>query len=1020
MIAITPLHDESEHSECTPKAVVTTLSREKRRSTAFVLAEDLSTGEVLRCDVILDVIDKLGVLTTTRELYLEEAPETFELWAQDSQGNAFTSLEGVEFNWKITSQNRVDGKETDDWQQVLRFLRFSESKYHDVPQSVAKFDQLGQRGYMVLLEGINTGSAKVTVALPYTEYSHVVSPIDVNIMVLANIILDPSDVNILVGDTISFKILQLKQGKLQDITHNTQYYLEVENKKLATLRGNRVTGNALGRTSVVLKDRNVAENIQTSSSDIPIISASLTVTRADKITVNLLPHYNWLTVEGERHSIGVDLYTHDNQLITLGNGYSVNTEFDANIFYQLSKTDNGTRVFGETLRPGTSAVVGTFEKLVAKGELHVYKRIDLRPARVVLPFDPNHPRRQRIQYTATGGDGSFIWSSLNTNLVGIAQSGLAETKPITQSEQIGGSEFAQVKVALQRNPKISKTADILFLQPSKLKIVRYNFETAVRDFVFVQIALYAEHNGELLPFTSCESLNFEYKFADEIFHIDANVKLPQPENLHAEACHLLPLRANSIGTSHFRVSYTTTDRALYDEVDLVVFDKLEIVEPLENEIVLPIGSSRNIIYENGPQRVFSVDAEITKSAVIQQPAIATAVEVKSDGDKHVFQILCRKVGTTTLTFEVYNSINAPNHWPYVSRFVTNVFCVKPRFINLYTTAKLRESCPLKVRNSLMHVKQDEDQLEVGIEVLDAQQRKLQNISSLVLTWHFSNADNPNYDDKVDHHQRHEDGEVGGVKVPRRDYLALAVPDIRNSFKIRVTVDSYNKQVLKKHGIVAESPEFGVPKSGQALHKPVIENEISFLAVNSTLLPYDRLSIFLAPNHVERVRLAQGSGFYDLRISDDTIADIVYNEEAHEIVIQPLRIGQAQIELTDRCLMTEPSRFYLSVVSIGRIEVKMPDRVERLKSIEAIVRVYDSLDSLLSVDQKNLQIYELRDTVFNPHLLSVAPGDQNNLNVGEIRYSITGLELGETKVMFTSGHSENSVNSAAVPIQVSPK
>lgn len=65
---------------------MTTLSRDRRRQTSVVLAEDLSTGEILRCDVIVDVIEQLGVLTTTRELYLEEAPETFELWAQDSQG----------------------------------------------------------------------------------------------------------------------------------------------------------------------------------------------------------------------------------------------------------------------------------------------------------------------------------------------------------------------------------------------------------------------------------------------------------------------------------------------------------------------------------------------------------------------------------------------------------------------------------------------------------------------------------------------------------------------------------------------------------------------------------------------------------------------------------------------------------------------------------------------------------------------------------------------------------------------
>lgn len=86
MITITPVYDDADNTECSSKAVLTTVFREKRRSTAFVLAKDLSTNEVLRCDVILDVIDKLDVLTTTRELYLEEAPETFELWAQDSQG----------------------------------------------------------------------------------------------------------------------------------------------------------------------------------------------------------------------------------------------------------------------------------------------------------------------------------------------------------------------------------------------------------------------------------------------------------------------------------------------------------------------------------------------------------------------------------------------------------------------------------------------------------------------------------------------------------------------------------------------------------------------------------------------------------------------------------------------------------------------------------------------------------------------------------------------------------------------
>lgn len=127
-------------------------------------------------------------------------------------GNAFTTLEGVEFSWKISSQHPVEGKER-DWQRVLRFLRFAESKYHDVPSTVETFDRIGLRGYMVLLEGINTGSAKVQVELPYQEYQHV-GVLEVNIVVLANIILEPSNVHILVGDTISFRILQVRTNAM--------------------------------------------------------------------------------------------------------------------------------------------------------------------------------------------------------------------------------------------------------------------------------------------------------------------------------------------------------------------------------------------------------------------------------------------------------------------------------------------------------------------------------------------------------------------------------------------------------------------------------------------------------------------------------------------------------------------------------------------------------------------------------------------------------------------------------------
>lgn len=95
--------------------------------------------------------------------------------------------------------------------------------------------------------------------------------------------------------------------------------------------------------------------------------------------------------------------------------------------------------------------------------------------------------------------------------------------------------------------------------------------------------------------------------------------------------------------------------------------------------------------------------------------------------------------------------------------------------------------------------------------------------------------------------------------------------------------------------------------------------------------------------------------------------------------------QVTVELVDRCLMTESSVLNVGVVSVGRIVVQVPDRVEKTKTIEAIVRLYDSMDNLMELDLSNLDVYQLHEDVFNVNILTVKLDQhQHNLNVGEIR------------------------------------
>lgn len=217
---------------------------------------------------------------------------------------------------------------------------------------------MGKKGHMVLLDGINSGSARVIVKLPYPEYQNV-PEVKVDITVLANLIIDPIRVHILVGDTANFKVFQLKRGKLHEITLGPQYYLEIVNTAHAKIDGGVATGLTLGSTDVVLRDRNVIEK----SEKLPMPKARLTVAEADKITLNLLPHYNWVTVVNEKNEIAIDVYTKGDEKITLGTAFSVKSEFDGKMFKELERNVNGSRIYGEAVKIGTNQVAGSFSKV---------------------------------------------------------------------------------------------------------------------------------------------------------------------------------------------------------------------------------------------------------------------------------------------------------------------------------------------------------------------------------------------------------------------------------------------------------------------------------------------------------------------------------------------------------------------------------------------------------------------------------------------------------------------------------
>ena len=112
------------------------------KTQAVVTAED--DGQILRCDVIVDRIHHLMIVTKTLELFLEEAPEQFFVRAYDEQGNEFSTLEGLEFIWSVES---ASGKGDN-----VKLIKFRDSTYAEEPDLIA-LESKGSQGSKVLLEG---------------------------------------------------------------------------------------------------------------------------------------------------------------------------------------------------------------------------------------------------------------------------------------------------------------------------------------------------------------------------------------------------------------------------------------------------------------------------------------------------------------------------------------------------------------------------------------------------------------------------------------------------------------------------------------------------------------------------------------------------------------------------------------------------------------------------------------------------------------------------------------------------
>lgn len=173
------------------------------------------SDKLIRCDVIVDKIDTIRIRHTTTHLYLEDSPESFTVEALDDEGNTFSSIDGLPFEYSIitdqeSEQNVTisDTKDKLDSRNILRLSKFIESEYA-VSESIRQLESIGLSGHKILIEGLKTGMANVQAKLIDSNYKETMKTPLVRLLVVANILLEPSHTVYLIT---GFKIILINNN----------------------------------------------------------------------------------------------------------------------------------------------------------------------------------------------------------------------------------------------------------------------------------------------------------------------------------------------------------------------------------------------------------------------------------------------------------------------------------------------------------------------------------------------------------------------------------------------------------------------------------------------------------------------------------------------------------------------------------------------------------------------------------------------------------------------------------------
>lgn len=176
VIQIEQIPNEDDKN-CSDIAYVSGVNNKSYPGVIWITATDIETGDVLKCEARVAVINRIEILTKLRTIDVGNFEE-LEILAYDSEGNSFSTLQGMKFEWSIDQKDSLSD-----------FVSYKESS-RKASETRESLEMSHFQSDMIVLKGQKTGSVIVNSRQNEKGYQVKTS---VKIFIIEHFVLNPEN-----------------------------------------------------------------------------------------------------------------------------------------------------------------------------------------------------------------------------------------------------------------------------------------------------------------------------------------------------------------------------------------------------------------------------------------------------------------------------------------------------------------------------------------------------------------------------------------------------------------------------------------------------------------------------------------------------------------------------------------------------------------------------------------------------------------------------------------------------------